>query len=120
MHFETGVSMGQNPAFEIVPQSPNDLIAFRTTNGGALALFSDEWTLTYTASEGGFVSFTNTPGDLGANQLPAGHYSSFTQRLLMEVAVEIPPVGSVGSVPFTVIGTDIGNLADTGVPANGS
>jgi hypothetical protein len=118
--FETASTAGQSPTYQLVPYTPSDLVAFRTANGGALALFSVEATLTATAPAGDYLSQAPTPGQPSSYVIPAGQYSSDTQAYLLELAVVIPPAKSRGSAPFEVIRAYGGSLVGSGVPYNGS
>lgn len=102
------------------PVTPTDLVALRTANGGAVAMFTIGEALTDTASAGYYIPVTPTAGDPSSYiPVPAGNYSSITYSYLLEVAVEIPPATLHRSAPFTVIGVYGGSLPGSGTPGGG-
>jgi hypothetical protein len=96
--------------------TPADLVAYRTANGGAVALFTLGEALTIVPPAGDYTPITSTPGNPASFQVPAGDYSSLTYSYLQEVAVEIPSAKTRTSAPFKVIGIDGGALAGSGTP----
>jgi len=95
--------------FSVAPVSPSDLVAFRTADGGALALFTVE-TETFMA--------TTTP--TAANQ---PNQPDTTEQLagqgLIEVAVFIPPATAHRAKPYSVIGGYSGDIETTPTDAAG-
>jgi hypothetical protein len=99
------------------PYAPNDLVAFRTQDGGALVFFTLQFTLAVTARAGHTLIYSSSHGNPGSYQVPAGTYSSANQITFDELAVVVPPASSHGVPPIQVIGDNEQTMPSTGTLA---
>lgn len=103
----------------VKPYSPGDLMAFRLSSGGALAIFSLSITLRTTAvGKAGQVLVTPTASIPASFVVPAGAYSSISVPEVIEVAVVDPPASKAPTGSFQIVGSYGDDLPGSGTLAS--